>query len=88
MLLIAVMSVDFLPNLIFMNLLTFFFLFVGYPLTYGYEMTTEHIVNGIVTIITTNIAQIVFSMFIPFVSRLYRQVETQMKEYYRLLNRL
>ena len=83
-----VLYVDFVPNLVFLNIVGFMMLFIGYPLTYGYELTKDKVIAKIMNIIAINSSMICCGMSVTFVTRLNRQVELQMMEYFNLLNRL
>ena len=83
------MYVDFIPNLVFQNIMALFIMFFGDYLTYGHDLTDKKtLMSKFSILISINFFIISVSAFIAKLEQLYYQIEEQMKEYLSLLNLL
>ena len=83
------MFVDFIPNMVFLNIIAIFILFFGFPLTYSHDLSVRKtFISKVVVLFTINLFVISVGAFVAWLEQLYYQVEEQVKEYLNLLNLL
>ena len=68
------LSVDFIPNLIYLNVIALLVCFVSHPLIYEQELNMIHLVVKVVSVICIDIFYIYYIVAFSYIIRIYHRV--------------